>query len=72
MVPSVKCSFWCRSSVIPACPLLQGEFTKLDGLSFRAGSVIRCENKGHRWLVDGKLVVSSVASDDTMLCKFAV
>lgn len=47
--------------------LNQGEFTKLDGLSFRAGSVIRCENKGHRWLVDGKLVVSSVASDDTML-----
>jgi hypothetical protein len=45
--------------------LNQGEFTKLDGLSFQPGSVIRCENRGHRWLVDGKLVVSSVESDET-------
>ena len=27
--------------------LNQGEFTKLDGLSIGAGSVIRCEQKGH-------------------------
>ena len=45
--------------------LNQGEYTKLEGLSIRAGSVIRCEQKGHRWLVDNKLVVSSVASDET-------
>lgn len=43
--------------------LNQGEFTKLEGLSIRPGSVIRCEQKGHRWLVDGRLVVSSIASD---------
>ncbi len=44
----------------------QGEFTKLESLQkLKAGSVIRCEQKGHRWLVDGKLVASSLASDDT-------
>jgi len=46
--------------------LNQGEFTKLEGLKIGAGSVIRCEQKGHRWLVDNKLVVSSVASGDTV------
>jgi len=46
--------------------LNQGEFSKLEGLSnLGAGSIIRCEQKGHRWLIDGKLVVSSVASDET-------
>mmetsp|Transcript_18233 Transcript_18233/g.32929 ORF Transcript_18233/g.32929 Transcript_18233/m.32929 type:complete len:346 (+) Transcript_18233:63-1100(+) len=44
--------------------LNQGEFTKFEGLSIGAGSVIRCEQKGHRWLVDGELVASSIASDD--------
>eukprot|EP00804_Cyclotella_cryptica_P017591 CCRYP_006737-RA/>CCRYP_006737-RA protein AED:0.10 eAED:0.10 QI:339/1/1/1/1/1/5/753/337 len=46
--------------------LNQGEFTKLDGLSIGAGSVIRCEQKARRWLVNGKLVVSSIASDDAV------
>jgi len=46
--------------------LNQGEFTKLGSLrKLKAGSIIRCEQKGHRWLVDGKLVASSLASDDT-------
>lgn len=45
--------------------LVEGVFSKLDGLSIGAGSVIRCEQKGHRWLVDGKVVVSSIASDET-------
>lgn len=46
--------------------LAQGEFTKLGSLrKLKAGSIIRCEQKGHRWLVDGKLVASSLASDDT-------
>ena len=45
--------------------LVQGEFTKLEGLRLKPGSVIRSEQKGHRWLVDGKLVVSSMKSDET-------
>jgi len=45
--------------------LNQGEFTNLEGLSIGAGSIIRCEQKGHRWIVDGDLVVSSIASDET-------
>jgi hypothetical protein len=53
-------------SHLPALLLPQGEFTKLESLrKLKAGSVIRCEQKGHRWLVDGKLVASSLASDDT-------
>lgn len=46
--------------------LNQGEFTKLDGLSIGSGSVIRCEQKARRWLVNGRLVVSSIASDDAV------
>lgn len=45
--------------------LNEGDFTKLENLSCGSGSVIRCEQKGHRWLVDGRLVVSSIASDET-------
>ncbi|KAL7534772.1 hypothetical protein ACHAXR_006068 [Thalassiosira sp. AJA248-18] len=44
--------------------LVQGEYTNLEGLSIGTGSVIRCEQKGHRWMVDGKIVVSSIASDE--------
>ncbi len=45
--------------------LNQGEFIKLEGLSIGSGSVIRCEQKGCRWFCDGRLVISSIASDDT-------
>ena len=45
--------------------LNQGEFTKL-GLSIGAGSVIRCEQKTRRYFVNGKLVVSSIASDNAV------
>lgn len=45
--------------------LNQGDFTKLR-LSIGEGSVIRCEQKTRRWLVDGELVVSSIASDDAV------
>eukprot|EP01082_Thalassiosira_pseudonana_P013758 g12475.t1 g12475 contig6:1989454-1990695(+) len=44
--------------------LNQGEFIKLEGLSIGSGSVIRCEQKGCRWFCDGRLVISSIASDD--------
>ena len=47
--------------------LNQGEFTKLIGLSIGAGSVIRCEQKGHRWIVNGELVLSSRKSDDNTM-----
>ena len=39
--------------------LYEGAFTKLDGLSIGKGTVIRCENKGARWLVNGHLVTNS-------------
>ena len=45
--------------------LNQGEFTKL-GLNIGAGSVIRCEQKTRRYFVNGKLVVSSISSDDAV------
>ena len=45
--------------------LNQGDFTKL-GPSIGEGSVIRCEQKTRRWLVNGKLVVSSIASDEAV------
>jgi hypothetical protein len=44
--------------------LNQGDFTKLVDLSIGAGSVIRCEHKGHRWIVNGDLVLSSIVSDE--------
>lgn len=36
----------------PSC----GEFTKIDGESGSEGTVIRCENLGDKWLVNGKVV----------------
>lgn len=45
--------------------LNQGDYIKL-GLSIGEGSVIHCEQKGRRWLVDGKLVVSSIASENAV------
>lgn len=45
--------------------LYEGKFTKIDGLSFGSGTVIRCENKGERFLVNGRAVASSIALDET-------
>ena len=45
--------------------LYQGSFTMLDGISTEKGTVIRCENKGERWLVNGQLVASSIALEET-------
>ena len=45
--------------------LLQGSFTKLEGLSIKAGSTIKSDHKGHRWYVNGELVCSSNAADGT-------
>ncbi|KAL9189782.1 hypothetical protein ACHAXT_009457 [Thalassiosira profunda] len=48
--------------------LYEGSFTQLDGLSADEGTVIRCENKGERWLVNGQLVASSIALEETFQC----
>lgn len=45
--------------------LYEGSFSKLDGLATEHGTVIRCENKGERWLVNGQLVASSIALEET-------
>jgi hypothetical protein len=45
--------------------LYEGKFTKIEGLSFGKGTVIRCENKGERWLVNGRVIASSIALDET-------
>jgi len=45
--------------------LYEGSFTSLDGLETEKGTVIRCENKGERWLVNGRLVASSIALGET-------
>eukprot|EP01082_Thalassiosira_pseudonana_P014108 g12482.t1 g12482 contig6:2003447-2004614(-) len=45
--------------------LYEGAFTKLEGLLTGNGSVIKCENKGERWLVNGHVVASSIALDET-------
>lgn len=46
--------------------LYEGSFTKLDdGLDTSEGTVIRCENRGERWLVNGQLVASSIALEET-------
>lgn len=45
--------------------LYEGSFTKLDGLSMEKGTLIRCENKGERWLVNGLVVASSIALEDS-------
>ena len=41
--------------------LYEGTFTALDGLATENGTVIRCENRGERWLVNGQVVASSIA-----------
>ena len=43
--------------------MLEGSFTKLEGISIKAGSAIKCDQKGHRWYVNGELVCSSTAAD---------
>ena len=45
--------------------LYEGSFTALDGLATEKGTVIRSENKGERWLVNGQLVASSIALEET-------
>jgi hypothetical protein len=45
--------------------LYEGKFTKIEGFSVGRGTVIRCENKGERWLVNGRVVASSIALDET-------
>ncbi|KAL7545293.1 hypothetical protein ACHAWF_008647 [Thalassiosira exigua] len=45
--------------------LYEGSFTPLDGVSAEEGTVVRCENKGERWLVNGQLVASSIALEET-------
>lgn len=45
--------------------LYEGSFNELDGLATVAGTVIRCENRGERWLVNGHLVASSIALEET-------
>ena len=44
--------------------LLEGSFCRLDSLSIGSGSIIRCEDKGHRWFVNGILVASTILTDD--------
>ena len=41
--------------------LYEGTFSELDGLTAAQGTIVRCENKGERWLVNGELVASSIA-----------
>ena len=50
----------CRGGI-----LYEGSFTKIDGLNIEKGAVIRVENKGATWLVNGQLVASSIALDET-------
>jgi len=45
--------------------LYEGTFTELEGLSAGQGTIIRCENKGERWLVNGQLVASSIALESS-------
>ncbi|KAL7522894.1 hypothetical protein ACHAWX_007775 [Stephanocyclus meneghinianus] len=45
--------------------LYEGKFTRIEGFSTSRGTVIRCENKGARWLVNGRVVASSLALDET-------
>ena len=45
--------------------LYEGSFTKLDGLSTEKGTLVRCENKGEKWLVNGLVVASSIALEDS-------
>ena len=45
--------------------LYEGSFTKLDGLSTEKGTLVRCENKGEKWLVNGQVVASSIALEDS-------
>jgi hypothetical protein len=41
--------------------VVAGQFTKVQDLSIDQGSVIRCENRGKRWLVNGNVLDSSVS-----------
>jgi len=45
--------------------LYEGSFTKLDGLTTEKGTLIRCQDKGERWLVNGQVVASSIALEDS-------
>lgn len=38
--------------------LVQGCLTQIEELSFGEGTVVRCENMGEKWLVDGEVVAS--------------
>ena len=45
--------------------LYEGSFTKLDGMTTQKGTLVRCENKGEKWLVNGQVVASSIALEDS-------
>lgn len=46
--------------------LYEGSFNKIDDeFTAEEGTVIRSENKGERWLVNGQLVASSIALEET-------
>ena len=45
--------------------LYEGSFTKLEGLTMEKGTLIRCINKGEKWTVNGQVVASSIALEDS-------
>ena len=43
---------------------VQGNFVATPKSMFQAGSVIRCENRGESWYIDGQRVASSISYDN--------
>jgi hypothetical protein len=53
--------------------VVNGQFTKVQDLSIDEGSVIRCENRGKRWFVNGNEIASSFlpAIDQSVIPAFS-
>ncbi|CAB9508088.1 SH3KBP1-binding protein 1 [Seminavis robusta] len=47
--------------------VVQGQFTEVPNASVKAGSVIRCEDRGNSWYIDGSLVASTQSQKNVAL-----